>query len=99
MTTDNNKLGEFDLCGIPPAPRGVPKNEVTFEIDQNGILNVMAVNKLSGKSGSVTITNNKGRMSNEEIERLVKEAEKFRAEDELTKNKVEAKNELENYTY
>ena len=99
MTRDNNLLGKFELTGIPPAPRGVPQIEVTFEIDVNGILKVSAVDKGTGKSESITITNDKGRLSEEEIERMVKEAEEFAEEDKLVRERVEAKNVLENYLY
>merc|ERR1712070_856571 len=99
MTKDNNKLGEFHLDGIPPAPRGVPQIEVTFDLDANGILNVGAKDKTTGKESQITITNDKGRLSQEEIERMVKEAEKFSAEDDAMKDKIEARNALENYTY
>ncbi|GJP43782.1 hypothetical protein CLOM_g3198 [Closterium sp. NIES-68] len=98
-TRDNNLLGKFELAGIPPAPRGVPQITVTFDIDANGILNVSAEEKATGKSSRITITNDKGRLSQAEIDRLVKEAEKFREEDEQVKKRVEAKNELENYAY
>merc|ERR1719169_410321 len=99
MTKDNNLLGKFHLDGIPPAPRGVPQIEVTFDIDANGILNVSAQDKSTGKSNQITITNEKGRLSQSEIDRMVNEAEKYRAEDEATKTKVEAKNGLENYCF
>jgi L1 cell adhesion molecule like protein len=99
MTKDNHPLGKFNLDGIPPAPRGVPQIEVTFDIDANGILNVSAVDKSTGKSNKITITNDKGRLSKDEIERLVKEAEKYKNEDEQVKKRVEAKNGLENYCY
>merc|ERR1719502_2531548 len=99
MTKDNNLLGKFHLDGIPPAPRGVPQIEVTFDIDANGILNVSAQDKSTGKSNQITITNEKGRLSQSEIDRMVSEAEKFRAEDEQNKQKIEAKNGLENYCY
>ena len=99
MTKDNNKLGEFHLDGIPPAPRGVPQIEVTFDLDANGIMNIQAKDKASGKESQITITNDKGRLSQEEIERMVKEAEKFSAEDDAMKGKVESKNALENYAY
>jgi L1 cell adhesion molecule like protein len=99
MTKDNNILGKFHLDGIPPAPRGVPQIEVTFDVDANGILNVSALEKATGKSGKITITNEKGRLSKDDIERLVKEAEKFKGEDELVRKRVEAKNGLENYVY
>jgi heat shock protein 5 len=99
LTKDNNLLGKFDLTNIPPAPRGVPQIEVTFEIDVNGILRVSAQDKGTGKSESITITNDKGRLSEEEIERMVKEAEQFAEEDKALKEKIEAKNNLENYLY
>merc|ERR1712224_952146 len=99
MTKDNNLLGKFHLDGIPPAPRGVPQIEVTFDIDANGILNVSAQDKATGKQNKVTITNDSGRLSREEIEKMVQDAEKFKAEDEAMKNKVEAKNGFENYLY
>jgi L1 cell adhesion molecule like protein len=99
MTRDNNILGKFELSGIPPAPRGVPQIEVTFDLDANGILNVSAIDKTTGKSNKITITNDKGRLSKEDIDRLVKEAEKYKAEDDKNKAKIEAKNQLENYAY
>merc|ERR1711957_1033284 len=99
MTKDNNLLGKFHLDGIPPAPRGVPQVEVTFDIDANGILNVSAQDKSTGKSNQITVTNEKGRLSQAEIDRMVQEAEKFRDEDEQNKSKVEAKNGLENYCF
>jgi len=99
MTKDNNLLGKFHLDGIPPAPRGVPQIEVTFDIDANGILNVSAQDKSTGKSNQITITNEKGRLSQAEIDRMVQEAEKYAAEDEANKSKVEAKNGLENYCF
>merc|ERR1719231_1641790 len=99
MTRDNNLLGKFHLDGIPPMPRGTPQIEVTYDIDSNGILNVSAVEKSTGKVNKITITNDKGRLSTEDIERMVAEAEKFKAEDEANKEKVEAKNKLENYAY
>merc|ERR1711943_12641 len=92
MTKDNNLLGKFHLDGIPPAPRGVPQIEVTFDIDANGILNVSATDKSTGKDNQITITNEKGRLSQSEIDRMVKEAEKYAAEDDARKEKVEAKN-------
>ena len=98
-TKDNNLLGKFELAGIPPAPRGVPQILVTFDIDANGILNVSAEDKTSGKRSKITINNDKGRLSKEEIERLVGEAERYREEDEEVRRKVEAKNGLENYAY
>jgi heat shock protein 1/8 len=99
MTKDNHILGKFNLEGIPPAPRGVPQIEVTFDIDANGILNVSAVDKGTGKQNKITITNDKGRLSKEEIEKMVSDAEKFKAEDEAMKSKIEAKNSLENYCF
>merc|ERR1711885_6716 len=99
MTKDNNLLGKFHLDGIPPAPRGVPQIEVTFDIDANGILNVSAQDKSTGKSNQITITNEKGRLSQSEIDRMVQEAEKYATEDAKTKEKVEAKNGLENYCF
>merc|ERR1711920_146327 len=99
MTKDNNLLGKFELSGIPPAPRGVPQIEVTFDIDANGILNVSAVDKSTGKENKITITNDKGRLSKEEIERMVNEAEKYKNEDEKQKNRISAKNALESYCF
>ncbi|XP_051135384.1 heat shock cognate 70 kDa protein-like isoform X1 [Andrographis paniculata] len=99
MTKDNNLLGKFELAGIPPAPRGVPQINVCFDIDANGILNVSAEDKTAGVKNKITITNDKGRLSKEEIDRMVEEAEKYRAEDEAVKKKVEARNALENYAY
>ena len=99
MTKDNNLLGKFDLTGIPPAPRGVPQVEVTFDIDANGILNVSAVDKSTGKENKITITNDKGRLSKEEIERMVQDADKYKAEDDGQREKVTAKNSLESYAY
>ncbi|GAA5820737.1 hypothetical protein JCM3770_005270 [Rhodotorula araucariae] len=98
-TKDNNLLGKFELSGIPPAPRGVPQIEVTFDIDANGILNVSASDKTTGKSSKITITNDKGRLSKEEIERMVNEAEKYKAEDEAAAARITAKNGLETYSY
>ncbi|KAG7694020.1 hypothetical protein KL930_003017 [Ogataea haglerorum] len=98
-TKDNNLLGKFELSGIPPAPRGVPQIEVTFDIDANGILNVSAVEKGTGKSQKITITNDKGRLSKEEIDRMVAEAEKFKEEDEREAARIAAKNGLESYAY
>ncbi|CAJ1421900.1 unnamed protein product [Effrenium voratum] len=99
MTKDNNLLGKLHLGGIPPAPRGVPQIEVTYDIDANGILNVSASDRSTGKSNQIIITNEKGRLSQSEIDRMVQEAEKFRAEDEASKQKIEAKNGLENYCF
>merc|ERR1712126_706038 len=99
MTKDNNLLGKFHLDGIPPAPRGVPQIEVTFDIDANGILNVSAQDKSTGKSNQITITNDKGRLSKEEIERMVNDAEKFKADDDKQKDRISAKNGLESYCF
>lgn len=99
MTKDNHLLGKFNLDGIPPAPRGTPQIEVTFDIDANGILNVSACDKATGKSEKITIQNDKGRLTPEEIEKMVADAEKYKAEDELIKKKIEAKNGLENYCF
>lgn len=99
MTRDNHLLGSFNLSGIPPAPRGVPQIDVSFDVDANGILKVNALEKASSKSHSITITNEKGRLSQEEIERMVQEAEKFKSEDDVARQKIEARNGLENYTY
>merc|ERR1712114_78648 len=99
MTKDNHLLGKFDLTGIPPAPRGVPQIEVTFDVDANGILNVSAADKAAGKSEKITITNDKGRLSNEEIEKMVADAEKFKAEDDQQKERIAAKNGLESYCF
>merc|ERR1712060_175906 len=99
MTKDNHNLGKFDLTGIPPAPRGVPQIEVTFDIDANGILNVSAADKSTGKQNKITITNDKGRLSKEEIERMVNDAEKYKADDEKQKERISAKNGLESYCF
>ena len=99
QTRDNNILGKFELSGIPPAPRGIPQIEVAFDIDANGILNVTAVDKTTGRSNKITITNDKGRLSKEQIERMVNEAEKYKADDEMVRQKVEARNALESYAY
>ncbi|CAG8720190.1 5932_t:CDS:2, partial [Gigaspora rosea] len=99
MTKDNNLLGKFELTGIPPAPRGVPQIEVTFEIDANGIMKVSAADKGTGKSESITITNDKGRLSKEEIDRMVEEAEQFAEEDRMLRERIESKNQLENFVY
>ena len=98
-TKDNNLLGKFELTGIPPAPRGVPQIEVTFDIDANGILNVSALEKGTGKTQKITITNDKGRLSQEDIERMVSEAEKFKEEDEKEAARIASKNQLESYAY
>ena len=99
MTKDNNCLGKFELSGIPPAPRGVPQIEVTFDIDANGILNVSAVDTSTGKNSKITITNDKGRLSKQDIENMVNEAEKYKAEDQKQMERVNAKNTLESYLY
>lgn len=99
MTKDNRLLGQFNLDGIPPAPRGVPQIEVSFDLDSNGILNVSAADKTTGKSSKITITNEKGRLSKGDIDRMVQEAEQFKQEDEAQRDKVEARNELERYTF
>ena len=98
-TKDNNLLGKFELTGIPPAPRGVPQIEVTFDVDANGILNVSALDKTTGKSNKITITNDKGRLSKEDIERMVADAEKYKAEDEAATARIQAKNGLESYAF
>merc|ERR1712146_878858 len=99
MTKDNHLLGKFDLQNIPPAPRGVPQIEVTFEIDVNGVLRVAAEDKGAGSKESITISNDQNRLTPEDIERMVQDAEKFAEEDRLLKEKVEARNELEGYLY
>merc|ERR1711902_85817 len=99
MTKDNHLLGKFDLTNIPPAPRGTPQIEVTFDVDSNGILNVSALEKGSGKAEKITITNDKGRLSKEEIEKMVADAEKFKGEDDKQKERIAAKNGLESYCF
>merc|ERR1711970_485027 len=99
MTKDNHLLGKFELTGIPPAPRGVPQIEVTFDVDANGILNVSAMDKSTGKENKTTITNDKGRLSKEEIEKMVNDAEKFKQEDEKQRERITAKNNLESYCF
>lgn len=99
LTKDNHLLGKFDLTGIPPAPRGVPQIEVTFEIDVNGILKVTAEDKGTGNKEKITITNDHNRLTPEDIERMIKDAEKFADDDKKVKERVEAKNELESYAY
>ncbi|ETS77864.1 glucose-regulated protein [Pestalotiopsis fici W106-1] len=99
MTKDNNLLGKFELTNIPPAPRGVPQIEVSFELDANGILKVSAHDKGTGKTESITITNDKGRLTQEEIDRMVAEAEKYAEEDKATRERIEARNGLENYAF
>lgn len=99
LTRDNNLLGKFELSGIPPAPRGVPQIEVSFDVDANGILSVTAADKGTGKSQNITIKNDKGRLSKEEVERMVNEAEKFKADDEAIAARIKAKNDFESYCY
>jgi len=99
QTRDCNRLGKFDLSGIPPMPRGVPQIDVTFDLDANGILNVSAEEKKSGNKQKIVITNDTGRLSKEQIDRMVADAEKFKQEDKVHKEKVEAKNALEGYIY
>ncbi|THD28392.1 Heat shock 70 kDa protein cognate [Fasciola hepatica] len=99
MTRDNNLLGKFELSGFPPAPRGVPQIEVTFDIDANGILNVYAVEKGTGKESMITIRNDKGRLSKSDIERMVRDAERYRTDDEAQRESVSARNALESYVY
>lgn len=99
MTKDNHVLGKFDMTGIPPAARGVPQIEVTFEIDENSILSVTAHEKGTGKTESITITNEKGRLSKEEIDAMIRDSEKFAEQDKALKEKIDAKNSLENYVY
>ncbi len=99
MTKDNNQLGTFNLSGIPPAPRGLPQIEVTFDIDSNGILNVSASDRSTGRRENITITNDKGRLSKEQIERMVADAEKYKSEDDSAKERVGARNKLESYCF
>ena len=99
MTKDNHLLGKFDLTGIPPAPRGVPQIEVTFEIDANGILQVSAEDKGTGNKEKITITNDQNRLTPEDIEQMIQDAEKFADEDKKLKERVESRNELESYAY
>merc|ERR1712174_39133 len=99
MTKDNHLLGQFELTGIPPAPRGTPQIEVTFEVDANGILQVSAEDKGTGKSEKITITAEKGRLSEDEIERMVREAEEFADNDAKLRENVEARNQFEAYAY
>eukprot|EP00999_Lentomonas_sp_LEN2_P000194 NODE_118_length_2230_cov_150.488350_g95_i0.p1 GENE.NODE_118_length_2230_cov_150.488350_g95_i0~~NODE_118_length_2230_cov_150.488350_g95_i0.p1 ORF type:complete len:654 (-),score=252.39 NODE_118_length_2230_cov_150.488350_g95_i0:179-2140(-) len=99
MTKDNHILGTFDLHGIPPAPRGVPQIEVAFDIDANGILNVSAEDKSTGKKNAITITNDKGRLSKEEIEKMVNDAKAYEDDDRVQRERIEARNALENYAY
>jgi L1 cell adhesion molecule like protein len=99
MTKDNNLLGKFELTGIPPAPRGVPQIEVTFDIDANGIMHVSAADKSTGRENKITITNDKGRLSKEDIEKMVRDAEKYKDEDDKQKDRISAKNSLESYAF
>merc|ERR1711915_43427 len=99
MTKDNNKLGTFDLTGIAPAPRGVPQIEVSFDIDANGIMSVTAVDTSTGKNESITIKNDSGRLSKEDIDKMVNEAEKYKEEDEKQRERIASKNNLESYCF
>ena len=99
FTKDNRLLGQFELSGIPPAPRGVPQIEVSFDVDANSILNVSAIDKGTGVEQKITITNDSGRISKEEIEQMIQDSEKFKEEDEIQKAKIDSKNELENFLY
>merc|ERR1712086_843315 len=99
MTKDNHLLGQFELTGIPPAPRGVPQIEVSFEVDTNGILQVAAEDKGTGKAEKIPITAEKGRLSEEDIERMVREAEEFAEEDKKVKERIDARNGLESFVY
>ena len=99
MAKDNNLLGQFELWGIPAAPRGVPQKEVTFDIDANGILNVTAKDKGSGKDKKITIKNDKGQLSKDEVEQMINEAEKHKEEDDKQGERINAKNTLENYVF
>jgi len=99
MTKSNRLLGQFELSGIPPAPRGLPQIEVAFDVDANGILSISASDKGTGKIESFTITSEKGRLSDEDIERMVREAEEFAEQDAAEKDKIESRNGLESYLY
>jgi heat shock protein 5 len=99
LTKDNNLLGKFELSSIPPAPRGVPQIEVTFEVDANGIMKISAADKGTGKSESITITNEKGRLSKDEIDRMIREAEEFASEDEVARKRIEALNSLSSFVF
>merc|ERR1712046_125223 len=99
LTKDNHNLGKFDMNGIPPAPKGVPQIEVTFEIDENSMLTVSANDKGTGKKETITITNDKGRLTKEEIDQMIKDSEKFAEEDKAIKEKIDARNQFENYIY
>jgi len=99
MTKDNNLLGKFELTGIPPAPRGVPQIEVTFDLDANGIMNVSACDKSTGRENKITITNDKGRLTKEDIEKMVRNAEAYKEEDEKQRDRIQSKNSLESYAF
>jgi len=99
MTKDNRLLGKFELSGIPPAPRGVPQIEVSFDVDENGILQVGATDKGTGKSEQITITNDRGALSQEDIDKMVREAEEFAEEDKALRDRVEARNGLESQAF
>ena len=99
LTKDNHNLGKFDMSGIPPAPKGVPQIEVTFEIDENSILTVSAADKGTGKQESITITNDKGRLTKEQIDQMIKDSQKYEAEDKAIKEKIDTRNQFENYIY
>jgi len=99
LTKDNNLLGKFELTGIPPAPRGVPQIEVTFDVDVNAILNVSAVDRSTGKQNNIKITNDKGRLTKEEIDRMVEDAERYKQQDEQLRDSMEARNNLESYVF
>jgi endoplasmic reticulum chaperone BiP len=99
LVKDNHRLAKFEITGIPPAPRGVPQIEVTFQIDQNSILSVIAKDKGTGKSESITITSDKGRLSKDEIEAMIKDSEKYAEQDKILKEKLDAKSSLDNYLY
>jgi len=99
LTKDNHNLGKFDLNGIPPAPKGVPQIEVTFEIDENSILTVSANDKGTGKKETITITNDKGRLTKEQIDQMIQDSKKYEAEDKAIKEKIDTRNQFENYIY
>ncbi len=99
LTKDNNILGKFMLEGIPPMPRGIPQIEITYDVDANGILNVSAVEKSTGKQNAITISNDRGRLSKEDIERMVRESEEYKVQDDLNRERIESKNKVENYIY
>jgi heat shock protein 5 len=99
LTKDNHNLGKFDMNGIPPAPKGVPQIEVTFEIDENSILTVSASDKGTGKKETITITNDKGRLTKEQIDQMIQDSKKFEAEDKAIKEKIDTRNQFDNYIY